>query len=264
MKSLLKRIYFDVLPPRLRRGIRPLIHPLLTAVEREVGSHTGAEVISGPFRGMKVNQRRKKPLAFPLLLGTYEMELHEVFSRLEERSFSTIIDLGAAEGYYAVGLLLWKKEAHLIAFEANPEFHDSIRLLAEENGVEERIEIRGACDKVSLKEFGEDLDGCLLIVDVEGYEKELLDPEEIPRLLTATILVEVHDNFVAGCTEAITGRFESSHLLTRYSSRPRVVTDYPISTGLRKVPLMRRAIEQTISDGRTFANSWILLSPKRS
>lgn len=258
---MLKGLYF-ALPASVRRILRPLIHPLLTLVEREVGSYSPEAIVSGPFRGMKIDRKRAQPLAIPTLLGTYELELHNVFTRLAYRQFATIIDIGAAEGYYAVGALLWKPHARVIAYEANPKYHESIRALAETNGVSDRIEVKGSCGIEDLKQLEKVLPRSFLIMDVEGYEKQLLDPEEIPPLREATILVEVHDNFVEGCSEAITRRFESSHAITAYKSRPRNVQDYPIASRLSRLRLMRGAIKDSISDGRTAANGWLFLVPK--
>lgn len=262
MQSLLKRIYFGLLPPVVRRRVRPVIHPLLTRVEREVYARSSRIVASGPFRGMKIDRPREQRLGIPLMLGTYEMELHEVFDRLARERFTTIIDIGAAEGYYAIGTLLWKPGARVIAYEANPKYHDSLRSLAEANGVSDRLQIHGACDRSALTALSDRLAAAFLIVDVEGYEKELLDPQEIPALRQATLLVEVHNNFVPGCSEAILERFQSTHDVTVYQSRPRRMEDYPLSSRLRTAGWMRGAIEQTISDGRTAANGWLFLQPK--
>jgi len=38
------------------------------------------------------------------LLGTYEKELQDAIRALEKKRFGRIINVGAAEGYYAVGL----------------------------------------------------------------------------------------------------------------------------------------------------------------
>jgi hypothetical protein len=42
----------------------------------------------------------------PKLLGCYEAELHGVIACALNTTYDTIIDIGCAEGYYAVGLAL--------------------------------------------------------------------------------------------------------------------------------------------------------------
>jgi hypothetical protein len=57
------------------------------------------KVVSGPFRGLKMKQ--KSPTK-PMLLGVWEKELSFIWDSLDNLRF--IVDVGAAEGFYAVGL----------------------------------------------------------------------------------------------------------------------------------------------------------------
>ena len=40
----------------------------------------------------------------PKLLGSYEQELQPLLQRLAAQNYSEIVDIGCAEGYYAIGL----------------------------------------------------------------------------------------------------------------------------------------------------------------
>jgi len=208
---------------------------------------------------MKFNN---KYLDLPKILGTYEIELHEVFDRLRERNFHMVVDIGAAEGYYAVGAMLWKKECSVIAYEGNSTYHESIRYLAKANNVEARLDLRGLCNEESLNSLGHQVSKALLIVDVEGYEKILLNPDAVPALRTATILVEVHDCFVEGCTETIMKRFRDSHEISSFKSRDRYASEYPLGSVFSRHRLMQSTVIKAISDGRTELNGWLLLEPK--
>jgi len=208
---------------------------------------------------MKYNQ---KSFDLPKIFGTYEIELHEVFYRLGNRDYLNVIDVGAAEGYYAVGVMLWNSQCSVTAYEANPAFHESIRHLAQINNVASRLELKGMCNEDSLNNLGDKLIGAFIIVDVEGYEKKLLDPQAVPGLQKATILVEVHDNFVEGCTDTIIQRFQDSHEISSYKSRVRKVEEYPIKSSITRYRVMQSAIVNAISDGRTEPNGWLLLEPK--
>ncbi len=53
----------------------------------------------------------------PMLLGTFEQELFDVISRIIEVKPKTIVNVGCAEGYYAVGLSRALPETNVIAFE---------------------------------------------------------------------------------------------------------------------------------------------------
>jgi hypothetical protein len=260
IKKYSRSVYHGVVPLFLRRLLQPILHPRLTLLRLHTRYRSAGIVVSGPFAGMKFNH---KYLDLPKILGTYEIELHGIFCRLRDRDYLRVVDIGAAEGYYAVGVTLWNPMCSVTAFEANRIYHESIRYLAKVNNVESRLQLQGLCNEDSLNNLGDELRDAFIIVDVEGYEKTLLDPQTVPALQTATILVEVHDNFVEGCTDAIIQRFQNSHDISSYKSRARKVTEYPLKSIFTKFAFMHPAVINAISDGRTEPNGWLLLEPKK-
>ncbi len=169
---------------------------------------TGGKVSSGPFVGMDYILTSIGSALGPKLLGTYEAELHPIIDRLLRRRFDHVVDVGAAEGYYAVGFARALPGASVVAFEQEKKGRDLLQKLACANGVEEMIAIRGRCEPVDLQEALRP--GSLLVTDVEGYERILLDPERVPGLRHATILSEVHapDDGLGG---EICQRFAATH-----------------------------------------------------
>ena len=254
----MRNLYHRVVPLFVRELVHPIVRPKLGLLRLHARYHSEGAVVSGPFAGMRFNNRY---LDLPKILGTYEIELHDVFNKLKGRRFSLIVDVGAAEGYYAVGSLLWNRECSVIAYEGNHNYHESIRYLAKANNVDSRLDLRGLCDEESLRDLASKLEKAFLIVDVEGYEKVLLNPDTVPALKTATILVEVHDGFVEGCTETILQRFNGSHSISSFTSRDRFASEYPIESGLFKLPSMSSTVIKAIGDGRTMQNGWLLLEP---
>jgi hypothetical protein len=62
------------------------------------------KVLSGPFVGMRyLNEIVWGPIECRWL-GTYEQELVPIIGKILKMNYSTIIDVGSAEGYYAIGL----------------------------------------------------------------------------------------------------------------------------------------------------------------
>ena len=70
------------------------------------------EIISGPFKGLKFSQRFPTK---PMLIGVWEKEISFIWDSLQE--FKYIIDVGAAEGFYAVGLARKYPDKIIYAFE---------------------------------------------------------------------------------------------------------------------------------------------------
>ncbi|MDP6095842.1 MAG: hypothetical protein QGG67_07640 [Gammaproteobacteria bacterium] len=58
----------------------------------------------------------------PKLLGCYEQELHHVANSIAETGYKNVVNIGCAEGYYAVGLTrLLPEEIKTYAYDINPE-----------------------------------------------------------------------------------------------------------------------------------------------
>lgn len=257
------REFYGVYTPRwVKRILHPAMHPRIGFVEAYSLHMNRGMVPIGPCRGLRFGApMSSRQVALPQLLGTYEMELHPAFERLRNRPFARVIDVGAAEGYYAVGLLLWRPDLDVLAFEMNAAHRDCVAALANENGVAARLSVRGFCDAAALRELGDGLAEALLIVDVEGYEKELLDPTLVPALYRTTMLVEVHDCFVPGCTDAMRERFSKSHVIHEFRSVERDPAAYPIDGWLKRSRFMAPAVSAVMADGRTEVNGWLLLEP---
>ena len=176
-------------------------------------ARSGTVVLTGPFKGMHYGLRASEGSASARLLGVYEASLAPVIETVIARAYPLVIDIGSAEGYYAVGLARRMPLARVMARDANPQAQDLCRRLAAMNGVEARVEVGGVMTHA-------DLDLCLnqktlVLCDIEGAEAELLDPVAAPGLRAADILVECHDVMRPGLTDLIAGRFAATHHITR-------------------------------------------------
>lgn len=167
-------------------------------------------VLSGPFEGLNyVGTQAFCSSHYPKLLGTYEHEIEARVRQAIEDSFPVIVDVGAADGYYAVGLALKCPAAHVIAFEQNPRAHRQLENLAKVNGVSDRLEIRGRCDPHDLLSLP--YAGGFMIMDCEGYEEILLTEEVISHLRHWDFLIETHDGYSREMTRRLSGRFAATH-----------------------------------------------------
>jgi hypothetical protein len=222
-------------------------------------------VVSGPFKGMSlslspVSSRR----LLGYVLGTQELELSEVIEEICRRHYRTILNVGAADGYYAVGLTLRSPASRIVAFEMLPEFHRVIETGARKNNVWGRIWLYGACGSDDLsRELEQSLGPALIFMDIEGAEVELLDPEAVPGLTRADILVETHDPFVPGCTAGIVARFEATHAIRQYTTSPRALSDFPPAF----LPLLARTFPTTalelMDERRPGTQHWLFMTSKR-
>jgi len=79
---------------------------------------------------------------FPKFSGTYECELNPVFLQQKETNYAYIIDVGCAEGFYAVGLAKHFIEAKMFAFDISEQAQELCKEMAELNNVIDRVYVK--------------------------------------------------------------------------------------------------------------------------
>src|SRR5258705_5430635 len=212
-------------PGSYQRSEAEITRSRLRTVTRALQRKYGQVIQSGPFQGMKYVSEAVCSSRAPKLLGSYEAELHEALNQIIKTEYQTVIDVGCAEGYYAIGLALRLPRTSVFAFDIDERARTLCTLLAMENNVADRISVQGECDHEKLHEL---IQGRTLIVcDCEGCELGLLDPVLVPNLRRSDLLVELHDMVDARISETIVSRFTGTHEVTLIDSVERNPTDFP-------------------------------------
>ena len=112
--------------------------------------------MGGPFQGMRFGSRAAEGCYLPKLLGCYEHELHPIIARLPRRGYRRVVNIGCAEGYYAVGLARLLPTATVLAFDSTAGARKLCAELAALNGVAERIAIESTAEADAI---GRAIDG---------------------------------------------------------------------------------------------------------
>ena len=197
----------------LNAALRMLAKWRAEVVANTLVRRSGTRVLNGPFRGMDYGGVASEGSRSARLLGSYEASLHPVIEEIVARAYPLVIDIGAAEGYYAVGLALRMPGARVLARDADARAQDLCRALALRNGVQDRVAVGGLFGHADFDQVT--AQPSLVLCDIEGAEAELLDPVAAPGLLKADILVECHEGMVPGLTRTLTERFAASHRVQR-------------------------------------------------
>jgi hypothetical protein len=172
----------------------------------------GTTVMSGPFAGMDFLSRSAEGCHLPKLLGCYEQPLAPSLEAAVAANPATVINIGCAEGYYAVGMGRRMPDARILAFDSDPAARLACAGLAKTNGVADRIEIGS---QFTLTDFARYTDHPVLVIcDIEGGERELLDPRLAPALQHMRLIVESHECLIAGTTALLIERFAPTHKIT--------------------------------------------------
>jgi hypothetical protein len=200
------------LPDKLNNALRLLAKYRSTLIQNTVVQQCGSTVQDGPFQGMQFVAQSAEGCHVPKLLGCYESELHAHIRAAAGRGYRAVINIGAAEGYYAVGLARLMPDARVYAYDTNAAAHPVCQSLAERNGVAGRVAIGGAFAGADFERFAGQR--TLVVCDIEGGETDLLDPQRYPALRAMDVIVELHDSPQAKPSVLIPERFGTTHAVT--------------------------------------------------
>jgi hypothetical protein len=175
----------------------------------------GDRVVRGPLVGVRVPGNLLRVADAPALKmsGAYEHELHGVLDGVVKRAPSMIVDIGTAEGLYAVGLARMLPGTSVIGFEIDDVLRARAGALARANDVAERVDLRGAVDATALRRL--DLPGAFVLSDCEGHELKLFDRALISALCHAELLIETHDTLgQTDVRDVLLRRLEVTHAVS--------------------------------------------------
>ncbi|HEY8187921.1 MAG TPA: methyltransferase [Pyrinomonadaceae bacterium] len=225
-KDSLKAALRRWLPGPYRSVQESLTERRLKRVSRMLEKEHGLIVQGGPFSGMTYVSEAVCSSLVPKLLGSYEAELHEVLGQILTRDYETVIDVGCAEGYYAVGLALRLPRARVHAFDIDPRARELCTRLAQTNEVADRVVVEGECDHLRLNSLI--IGRTLIVCDCEGCELHLLDPVRAPEIKKSDLLVELHDMIDPTITPTILARFAATHEITLVDTEERDAAAFPL------------------------------------
>src|SRR3954447_21943698 len=194
-----------------RRNVRRRAAAVLPPTRAYVARH-GTEVRHGPLTGLRYPHDATdggSDYLVAKLTGAYELELHEAIDAWIAAAPAHVVDVGSAEGYYAVGLAKAIPGATVHAYDIDAGARERCGALGELNGVAERLRVGDSCTPEDLERLPEH--EVVLLCDAEGYERELLDPERVHRLVGWPLLVELHDFVDPSITPTIVARFSATH-----------------------------------------------------
>lgn len=215
----------------------------------------GAFIRSGPFAGMAYLSQATEGALVPRLLGTYESELHPYLTAFAAEGPEAVIDVGCAEGYYAVGLARLMPGATVHAFDIDEAARKACAELAAKNRVEGRVRIGGAFAPEGFEAFAGDK--VLVLVDAEGAELDILQPDRAPALAGMDIIVETHDVYRRGALEELVRRFAPTHTITRVRQQTKT---FDVPEWLQDLPHLDQLL--AVWEWRQAPTPWLVMRPK--
>lgn len=241
---------------RWYRRLRPRwlwlrLDPIGRATRRYLASND-LTVKRGYAEGMMFPPRAIARVGFlsTKLIGAYEHELEEALAKVAGHDL--FVDVGSGEGFYCVSTKLRAPDTRVIGFETDEAERKVAREMAALNAVE--IELEGTATPEAIASIGPG--SLFLMTDIEGGEFEFVDPERIPRLREATMLIEVHPATREGLRATLIERFADTHSHTVILGQPKHFDDFPELTGW---PAEQANL--AVTEGRPALPEWLLLEP---
>lgn len=219
-------------------------------------------VLNGPFKGLKYPELRSKSSSlYSKLLGSYEAELHPVFQNAINKQYEQIIDIGCAEGYYAVGLALKIPNSKVYAFDIDSEALELTKNMAKENGVDSRVFVDKNCSAETLANF-KFSESSLIISDCEGFERFLFNETNIKNLLKTDLIIETHDFVNINISTDLEKLFSKTHDIKIICS----IGDYQKAKYYKYPEVDHLPLEtkyQIFEEGRRLTDEWLIISAKK-
>lgn len=168
------------------------------------------KVLNGPFKGLVYPSHDiSESTLLPKIVGSYEAHLHTIINNIITVPYSDIINIGCAEGYYAVGLASKMPDTIIHCFDINERDISFCKEMAKFNKVK-NLTYNSICSHATLRNFSIKGRG-LILCDCEGCELELFSPDVITYLKNMDILVELHDVINPIISAEMVTRFQYTH-----------------------------------------------------
>jgi hypothetical protein len=197
---------------QLNNSLRLLSKWRSALIQNTLLQQHGTVVMDGPLKGLDFLPQSAEGCHIAKLLGCYEQPLLPFIEQAIQTHYPTILNVGCAEGYYAVGMARRMPTTSVLAFDLNPEAQQVCAELAAKNGVADRVTV-GALFR--LEDFAAYAGKRVLVIcDIEGGERDLLNPAAAPALAGMDLIVESHECLVPGITKELIKRFAPTHDIT--------------------------------------------------
>jgi hypothetical protein len=230
-------------------------------LEKQLG---GRVVQYGAFQGMRLSQISgwgRADLA-SMLLGMYEMEVVQYLANLPNRARENFVNIGAAEGYFAIGMLHAELSMRTICFEMSETSREAIRDCSSLNRVDQNLTLFGLADENFLDQLEQvddfEYHNSVFLFDVEGAELQILTDEGFRRMARANIVIETHATMVSE-----QGQMDFEKLCAKYHHVSEIRTEGRNPGEFSELKSWKDNQRWAIcSEGRPERGRWLVLSPK--
>jgi hypothetical protein len=223
-------------------------------LENKLASITDDTITAGPFKGVRLPVSESWGDRGSKLLGFYEQELQPLVEAVIEWKPDVVLNVGCAEGYYAIGMAKRIPDAKSFAYDLDPLAQIACKTARDINRVD--VVVLGFCTDAELRERTQKAERPFMLIDCEGGERELLLSNEY-SYPNARIIVECHDFVDRSITSSLRGKFSKTHSIQTVKQEGRNPFCHPITAGWAENDLWL-----VVSERRPERMHWLYMSPK--
>lgn len=233
---------------RIRHGI--------TALGKRLVSSSDSTVRGGAFAGLVYPPNGFADVDAPVakLVGCYEQEIAYVFADALRDGVEVFVDVGCADGYYAVGMAMRSPRLATYAYDLSRSALRKCASVAELNDVTDRVRLAGRCNPEALA--GLPLEGALLLCDIEGGEADFFDERTVGLLRHTRVVVEAHDGGGRELGSAVALAFGDTHECRALRPQRREPDDPRLASWTPS------DLDAALSEGRRPGDHWLDLVPR--
>jgi len=148
-------------------------------------------VRAGPFVGLRYPFVKSYGSVFwPKITGVYESQLQKHILNFKRKNYDKIINIGAGEGYYAVGLALMFPRSKILAVDIDKDALNFVFDMAKLNNVHDRVALNDNAEK--MFDLINPNSRNLIICDCEGAEFKIFNEDHAKIFKNSDIIVEMH------------------------------------------------------------------------
>ena len=242
-------------------GIPSEIETIKTRVNKEIGFKFSNTIAYGVFKGMKMSDKvwwGKYDVASKIL-GQYESHVIDKIVQLSNEC-DTFIDIGAADGYFAIGAVKSELYSKSICFELSEIGQKVIIENSKLNDISDSVAVYGVATEDSIKDILSQNEKAVVLCDIEGAEFDVLTVGMLEVLKNCSIIIELHDTFTAGADNRREKLFDRAKNFFEISYLSRTNPDVYEFSELNYLNDNERFL--IFSEGRPLNMEWVCFSPK--
>ena len=215
-------------------------------------------VQNGVFKDLKIN----KDISWgqgdiaSKIYGLYENRIQKILKEIRK---PILIDVGAADGYFAIGSLYSGLSEYCYAFEQSEIGKKTLLKTAKINNVSSKLSIKGKVDsKNFLSMLPKDIDfsQVVLLCDIEGEEYNLFTNDILKKLAKANLIIEIHNNVEEKIQKQFLQRVKKYFNTSIIIDNQKEYVDLPLLHSLNDIDRALIACE-----GRSYIGKWLYLKP---